>query len=54
MKELDRLRALLPQWEAKYGLGQFTYERFCQWLVETRPDLVAETLAAILRAEAKK
>jgi hypothetical protein len=54
MKELKRIKDLIPEWSRKYGLGQFTYERFCQWLVETRPDLVAETLAGLLREEARK
>ncbi|MFA5354451.1 MAG: hypothetical protein WC291_09490 [Thermodesulfovibrionales bacterium] len=54
MKDLDRIRGLVPEWGRKYGIGQFTYERFCQWVVETRPDLAAEALAGLLRGEAKK
>jgi len=30
MSELERVKALVPEWSRKYGIGQFTYERFCQ------------------------
>jgi hypothetical protein len=45
---LEIAKAMVDQFMPKVGPGQFTWHRFAQWLVETRPDIAAEALAEAL------
>jgi hypothetical protein len=41
---LERFIGHLNEWVSQYGLGHFTWARYCTWMVETYPQLVAEIL----------
>jgi hypothetical protein len=38
----------------KVGPGQFSYERYCYWLIENHPDVAAEALAEAMRDDMNK
>jgi hypothetical protein len=44
-------KAMVDRFMPKVGPGQFTWERFAQWLVENHPDIAAEALAEALRGQ---
>jgi len=45
----ESLKGYIEIFMPKVGPGQFTYERFCYWLVENHPEVAAEALAKALR-----